>query len=230
MFQYFFFINSFNKTAQYSIFQRFGRNCQGNRSTTRALKVKQQTQKTMKYFSLLPTLFVLSVCFVHAQQSAEWKAPMYQLNFASDTGAEAKMEIDKGYRYADLDFDGRKFHLFFHQDITNIKKARIIEPQTNLQVARGKGSYFWGNARFEFVDGEVYKVKKKNKANGYEIIGPNGTLFKVENHAISPVETLNEKDFLTQAFYVFERIKVTQSAPSDVMIFYSNQQPIGPNE
>lgn len=42
--------------------------------------------------------------------------------------------------------------------------------------------------------------------------------------------TLNDKDFLAQAFYVFERIKVTQSAPTDVMIFYSNYQPIGPNE
>lgn len=182
-----------------------------------------------------PNLLILVFTFItfvtaSAQTSAEWKAPMYQVNFASDDGEEAKMEIDQGYRYADLDFDGRKFHLFFNHDINKIKKARIVEPKTNLQIARGKGSYFWGNARFEFVDGEVYKVKKKHKTNGYDIIGPYGILFKVENHAISPVNPLNEKDFLTQAFYVFERIKITQSKPSDVMIFYSNYYPISSNE
>lgn len=184
----------------------------------------------MKNILLILPLFFLSLGLVTAQSAAEWKAPMYQVNFESDTGVEAKMEIDKAYQYADLDYDDRAFHLFFHNDVTNIKKARIIEPKTNLQVARGKGSYFWGNARFEFVDGEVYKVKKKNKANGYEIIGPYGTLFNVENHAISPVETLNEKDFLTQAFYVFERIKVTQRTPANVMVFYSSYHPIGSNE
>ncbi|MEB2777071.1 hypothetical protein SYJ56_17270 [Algoriphagus sp. D3-2-R+10] len=184
----------------------------------------------MKYNPLILPLFFLSLGFVTAQSGTEWKTPMYQVTFESDTEAEAKMEIDKGYRYADLDYDGRVFHLFFHNDITNIKKARIMEPKTKLQVARGKGSYFWGSARFEFVDGDIIKVKRKNNANGYEITGPSGPLFKVENHAIAPVKTYNEKDFLTQAFYVFERIKITQSAPADVMIFYSSYHPIGPNE
>jgi hypothetical protein len=167
---------------------------------------------------------------VTAQSSAEWQAPMYEVNFASDKGEEAKMEIDKGFRYADLDFEGRKFHLFFNHDNNMIKKARIVESKTNLQIARGKGSYFWGNARFEFIDAEVYKVKKKNHANGYVITGPSGTLFKVENHAIIPIKPNNEKDFLAQAFYVFERIKQTQSNPSDVMIFNSNYNSTGPND
>ncbi|PZX56025.1 hypothetical protein LV84_02390 [Algoriphagus ratkowskyi] len=184
----------------------------------------------MKNNLLALVLIFSSIGIITAQSSAEWKAPMYQVSFESDSGAMAQMQIDKGYRYADLDFEGRKFHLFFNHDNNEIKNARIMEPKTNLQIARGRGSYFWGNARFEFVDGEVYKVKRKNKANGYEIIGPYGTLFKVENHAISPVKPINEKDFLTQAFYVFQRIKVTQSNPSDVMIFYSNYYPIGPNE
>jgi len=184
----------------------------------------------MKNNLLIVTLFFIGFSMASAQSSAEWKAPMYQVSFASDSGEEAKMEIDKGYRYADLDFDGRKFQLFFNHDINKIKKARIVEPTSRLQIARGKGSYFWGNARFEFIDGEVYNVKKKHKANGYEIFGPFGTLFKVENHAISPVKPLNEKDFLTQAFYVFERIKITQSSPSDLMIIYSGYSPIGPNE
>lgn len=179
----------------------------------------------------LLTFTVLLMSFgITSAQNAEWKAPMHQVKFTSDSEEEVKMEIDKGYRYADLDFEGRKFHLFFNRDITNIKKARIVEPKTNLQIARGKGSYFWGNARFEFVDGEVYKLKRKNNANGYEIIGPFGTLFKVENHAIIPVETINEKDFLAQAFYVFYRIKETQSAPEDINMFFYNYNQIGTNE
>lgn len=184
----------------------------------------------MKNNLLFLTLFLLGTGISTAQSLAEWKTPVHQVSIETETGEEAKMEIDKGYRYADLDYLDRKFHLFFHRDIKKIKKARIVEPKTNLQIARGKGSYFWGNARFEFVDGEVYKVKKKNTANGYQIIGPYGILFKVEDHAISPVETLTEKDFLAQAFYVFERVKVTQSAPADVMIFYSDYPHIGPNE
>jgi len=155
---------------------------------------------------------------------------MYQVNFKSDTGEEAKMEIDKGYRYADLDYNGQTFHLFFNKNINGINKARIVNSKTNLEIARGKGSYFWGNARFEFIDGETYKVIKKRNANGHEIIGPFGALFKVENHAISGVKPINEKDFLAQVFYVFERIKITQSSPSEVIIFYPSYNQIGANE
>lgn len=184
----------------------------------------------MNKYTLVFTLIFIYSGFATAQSAPEWKAPMYQVSFISNTGEEAKMEIDKGYRYADLDYDGRTFHLFFNKNINGINKARIIDAKTNLQMARGKGSYFWGNARFEFIDGTTYKVIKKNNANGYEIIGPYGTLFKVENHAISAVKPINEKDFLTQAFYVFERIKITQSNPSDVMIFYPGYNQIGSNE
>lgn len=184
----------------------------------------------MKKNLLLLLVFLVTLGMTNAQNSAKWSEPMYQVSFKADTGEEAKMEIDKGYRYADLDFDGRVFHLFFNGNVKRIKQARILEPKTNLQVARGKGSYFWGNARFEFVDGEVYKIKRKYYSNGYEIIGPYGTLFKVENHAISPVKPINEKDFLAQAFFVFERIRVTQSNPTDVMIYNSSYGTFDSNE
>ena len=180
----------------------------------------------MKSSLLFIILFFVTIGMTKAQNTAEWTSPMYEVNFKADTGEEAKMEIDKGYRYADLDYEGRKFHLFYNGNFNRIKQARIFEPKSKLQIARGKGSYFWGNARFEFVDGEVYKLKRKNNSNGYEIIGPYGTLFKVENHAISPVKPINEKDFLTQAFFVFERVKVTQSNPTDVMIVYSSYYPL----
>ncbi len=182
----------------------------------------------MKNLLLIGAFLLTSGLF--AQTNAQWKTPMYQVNFESEEGPDATMEIDKGYLYADLEYEGREYHLFFHQDIEKIRKARIIDNKTKLQIARGKGSDFWGNARFEFVDGEGFKIKRKRIANGYEIIGPYGTIFKVENHAISPVLPFNEKDLLAQAFYVFERIKSTQSPPSDVLIMYSNYYPVGTNK
>lgn len=72
------------------------------------------------------------------------------------------------------------------------------------------------------MDGEVLKLRKKKNPIGYEVIGPYGVLFKVENHGISPVNTVSDKDFLTQAFFVFDRIRHTQSPPADeVMIIYT---------
>ncbi|MBN3584334.1 hypothetical protein JYB64_18205 [Algoriphagus aestuarii] len=182
----------------------------------------------MKRLLIISVFFIATGAF--AQNKAEWNTPKYQVSFESDQGADAKMEIDQGYKFADLDYDGKEFHLFFDRDMENIRKARIVDNKTNLQVARGKGSYFWGNARFEFEDGEVYKIKRNKNANGYEIIGPYGTIFKVENHAISPVSPFNEKDFLAQAFYVFERIKMTQSPPSDVIFMYSTYYPVSTNK
>ncbi|WP_439487600.1 hypothetical protein [Algoriphagus sp.] len=177
----------------------------------------------MKRISSLLTMIMLAgICTAYAQQTSEWKSPMHEVQFISESGDDVKMEVDKGYKYANLEFEGRKFHLFYDRDMNQIKKARIVEPETRLEIARGRGSYFWGSARFEFVDGDIVKVKRKRDANGYEITGPSGPLFKVENHAITPVKTYNEKEFMTQAFYVFERIKLTQNSPSDVMIFYSN--------
>ncbi|GAA0878237.1 hypothetical protein GCM10009119_12050 [Algoriphagus jejuensis] len=155
---------------------------------------------------------------------------MHEVTFSSDGETQAKMEIDQGYRFADLELEERSFHLFFNRDNASLKNARIVEPQSKLQIARGKGSYFWGNARFEFVGGEVYKIKRKKNVNGYEIIGPYGTLFKIENHAMTKVSTYNEHDFLAQAFFVFERIKVTQSRPSDVIIYTSNYYPVTSNK
>lgn len=102
------------------------------------------------------------------------------------------------------------------------KHARIVDQESKLQVARGRGSYFWGNGRFEFIDGDIFKVKIKRNKMGYEVIGPYGPLFIVENHGIKPVKTFNEKDFLAQAFYVFARIKSTQTPPTDVIYIPSN--------
>ena len=44
--------------------------------------------------------------------------------------------------------------MFYNNANGILKNARIVDQDSKLQVARGKGSYFWGNARFEFVGGE----------------------------------------------------------------------------
>lgn len=39
---------------------------------------------------------------------------------------------------------------------------------------------------------------------------------------MTKVRTYDEQYFLTQAFFVFERIKVTQSLPADMIIYTTN--------
>ncbi len=170
--------------------------------------------------SALLFFLVLIVCGTAiAQQNQTWETPMQEVKFKSDGSEKAILKVDPGFNFADLSHDQRSYRILFIYGNGKIKHARIIDQDSKLQIARARGSYFWGNARFEFVDGEIFKVKMKRNQTGYEIIGPYGPLFVVENFGISPVKTLNEKDFLIQAVYVFDRIKSTQKPPADV-IFY----------
>lgn len=151
-----------------------------------------------------------------------WNPPMQKILFKAAENEEASMSVDRGYKFADLEYKGINYRIFFNRDQPSFKKARIVDQDSKLEIARGRGNINLGSGRFEFIDGEVLKLKMKNNPNGYEVIGPFGILFRVENHGISPVETLSEKDFLTQAFFVFDRIKSTQSPPSDdAMIIYT---------
>ena len=168
---------------------------------------------------LLTSLFILFGSVV-AHESQTWQTPMHEVKFLENGSEEAIMKVDPGFNYADLSHEERNYRIFYVYSTGKIKHARIIDQDSKLQIARGKGSYFWGNARFEFVDGDVFNLKMKRNRTGYEIIGPYGPLFVVENFGISPVKTLNEKDFLTQAVFVFDRIKNTQKPPADV-IYYS---------
>ncbi|OOG68594.1 hypothetical protein [Algoriphagus sp. A40] len=175
----------------------------------------------MKKSILFLSLFLAGAFVVKAQQTSNWTSPMHEVKFVSGDSNDAVMSIDPGFQYADLQKEDRVFRLFFHKDNAIIKNARIIDQQSKLVVARGRGNYFWGSARFEFVSGEKFNVKRKRSPNGYEITGPYGPLFRVENFGISPVSTLNELDFLTQAFYVFDQIKTTQKPPSDVIYYFA---------
>ncbi|MDP2043240.1 MAG: hypothetical protein Q8S14_20615 [Algoriphagus sp.] len=174
----------------------------------------------MKKLTLLFFSIIFSFGVVKGQESV-WETPMHEVRFTSEGVEGATLKVDPGFRYADLRQNERHFRIFFNNNNGVIKNARIIDQDSKLQVARGRGSYFWGTARFEFIDGEVFKVKLKRNRNGYDVIGPYEPLFIVENFGIKPVKTLNEKDFLAQAFYVFDRIKSSQKPPSEVIILTS---------
>lgn len=175
----------------------------------------------MKKSILFLTFFLTAVVVSKAQQTNTWTSAMHEVKFVSSDSKEVTMSVDPGFQYADLQQEDRLFRLFFHKNNTIIKNARIVDQHSKLVVAKGRGSYFWGSARFEFVNGEKISVKRIRSANGYEIVGPYGPLFRVENYGISPVPTLNELDFLTQAFYVFDQIKTTQKPPSDVTYYFT---------
>ncbi len=176
----------------------------------------------MKKPAILFFFSFISFGLVQAQEKAGWNTPMHKIQFVADENEQASMSVDRGYKFADLEYNGRTYRIFFNRDQASFKKARIVDQESKLEIARGRGNIYWGSGRFEFIDGEVLKLKKKSNPNGYRIIGPFGTLFEVENQGINPVKTLSEKDFLAQAFFVFDRIKSTQSPPSDeVMIIYA---------
>lgn len=170
--------------------------------------------------------FFLFIGWVKGQETPTWEIPMHEVKFISGESEEAVLSIDPGLRFADLRQNDRVYRLFYDNDNAIIKRARIVDQQSNLMVAKGKGSYFWGTARFEFIGGDVFRVKLNKKRNGYEVLGPHGQIFVVENFGISPVKTYNEKDFLAQAFYVFDRIKYTQKPPTEVIFISSTTMPI----
>lgn len=171
---------------------------------------------------LLFAIFSLLSITSRAQENPIWETPMHEVKFKSEGSDKAVMKVDPGFNYADLSHEGRNYRILYVYSTGKIKHARIIDQDSKLQIARGKGSYFWGNARFEFVDGDIFKLKVKRTKTGYEIIGPYGILFAVENFGISPVKTLNEKDFLAQAVFVFNRIQSTQKPPADVIYISTN--------
>lgn len=178
-------------------------------------KILTLNRLAMKKPLILLFFFLVSFGLVKGQEKMGWNTPVQKIQFIADKNEQATMSIDQGYKFADLEYKGRNYRIFFNRDQPSFKKARIVDQESKLEIAQGRGNLFWGSGRFEFIDGEVLKLKKKSNPNGYSIIGPFGVLFLLENHGISPVKTLSEKDFLAQAFFVFDWIKSTQSPPSD---------------
>lgn len=171
----------------------------------------------MKSSLLFSILFIGFQAILFAQKSPSWSVPHYEVKYSDDKGEVASLKIDQGFQYADLDQDGKPIHIFFKRNQPLVKHARIVNQSSGEQIARGKGGFFLNNARMEFADGTIINLRKKRNPNGYEIIGPYGTLFKVENFGIVSVSTLTQKDFLTQAFFVFNQIRATQKPPIEIL-------------
>ena len=166
-------------------------------------------------------LIICNVLTVGAQSQSGWNQKLNEVKFESQTGDESVLGIDQGLRYANLKHLGSDFRLFYNRNSLKTKNIRIVNQNSSQEIARGKGNFFWGNTRIEFADGETVKLSRKRNQNGYTIIGPYGELFKIENQAISTVKTYGEKDFLAQAFFVFDWVKKTQNPQQDVLVVYN---------
>jgi hypothetical protein len=175
----------------------------------------------MKNITLLFLCILGFISVSNGQTEIGWKPNLNEVKFVAQTGEESVLGIDPGLRCANLQHQGRDYRLFYNRNDIRSKNIRIVDQKSGLQIARGRGNIFWGSGRIEFIDGEIVKLRRKNNPNGYTIIGPYGELFKVENQAMSPVKTVGEKDFLSQAFFFFEWIKITQKLPQDVVIIYT---------
>ncbi|GAB3217330.1 hypothetical protein J0A67_00160 [Algoriphagus aestuariicola] len=173
--------------------------------------------------SALLSLFVIGLCStLFAQNQTGWSLPLHEAKFVDESGETIKLAIDPGFDYADLMEGSDKVRFFFNRNHPNFRQARIIDQDSNELVARGKGGFFFGDAKMVFADGSVVNLKKIKNPNGYEIIGPHGPLFKVENQGIKAVSTIDQKEFLTQTFFVFDRIRATQQPPAEVIYVYAS--------
>lgn len=176
----------------------------------------------MKNLTLVLIFFILSSLEVLGQSKQGWNTNLNEIKFLSESGAESQLDVDPGFRYAEFKSEGRVFRFFFNRNQQMVKNFRIMDEESKLQIARGRGSWFWGNARMEFIDGENLELKIRRNRNGYTIIGPYGPLFLVENQKIKFTQTFTEKDMLTQAFFVFDRIRTTQKPVNDIVVITSS--------
>ncbi len=173
--------------------------------------------------SALLSIFLFSISiYGFSQNSSSWKTNLNEVKFISEDGKESQLDLDPGFRFAEFKFEGRELRFYFNRNQQKIKHIRINDEDTKLQIARGKGSWFWGSARMEFVSGETLKLKMDRNSNGYEIIGPYGPLFIVENQKIKSTPTINDQDFITQAFFVFDRIRETQKPAQELVWVYTS--------
>lgn len=170
----------------------------------------------------LKAIFSVIICFfsyhaIQAQESSSWEIPMIEIDYQDPSGESALLKVDPGFRYAELESEGRNYRLFYHRNRPFINDIRIVDQNSDLQIARGRGGFFFGNARIEFQDGSEIKLRRKRSPNGYEITGTYGPVFMVKNHAFTPTKTYEENDFLAQAMFLFRRIQETQKPPTEVI-------------
>ncbi len=172
----------------------------------------------MKKSALTLFLILIGNIGLYAQIQTGWNTNQHEVKFVSESGEISLLEVDAGFKYAQFQIEDKKLHFFFNRDKQAVKHIRIIDEQTKLPYGRGRGSWFWGNARLEFENGEKLQLIKDQTRNGYSIIGPYGAVFLVENQKISATKTFNEKEEVAQAFFVFDRLRTTQKPLNEVLI------------
>jgi hypothetical protein len=177
----------------------------------------------MKKLIILLVFCVFGSFVVFGQNKSGWNSNHNEINFVTETGEKSKLDVDPGFRYAEFTTENRVFRFFFDRNKQAVRNFRIMDEESKLQIARGRGNWFWGNARMEFLDGESLKFKIRRNRNGYLISGPSGQLFVVENQKIITAKTNSEKEMLVQAFFVFDRVRTTQKPITNVVIVTSNK-------
>ncbi|WP_373399382.1 hypothetical protein V8V91_06545 [Algoriphagus halophilus] len=94
--------------------------------------------------------------------------------------------------------------------------------ESDKVLAEGKSLNSFQLANLTFTDGEVLNFEKKKKKEGYDIIGPSGLLFSVENRGVASVEVTNEKELIAQSIFVFKRLRDLYRQTPDVYNYYTD--------
>ncbi|WP_296704111.1 hypothetical protein [Algoriphagus sp.] len=152
-------------------------------------------------------------------QTPTWEIPTFEVPLVSDGKSLANLEIDKSLEYADLILGSNSYRILLNN---KNKKCKIIDLGSDQLFAEGKGLNSYQSSVLAFTDGENFNFEKRKKKEGYEIIGPSGLLFSVENRGLAPVEVNNEKELIAQSIFVFKRIKDLNRQSPDVYNFYTD--------
>lgn len=69
-----------------------------------------------------------------------WNTPVQKIQFIATKNEQAAMSIDRGYKFADLEYKGRNYHIFFNRDQLPFKKTRMVDQESKLEIAGGRGN------------------------------------------------------------------------------------------
>lgn len=172
----------------------------------------------MKKSILLIALLISSVISTNAQESS-WELPKINIPLVSEGEEIANLGVEKSLEYADLKVGSRSYRILLNN---SSKKCKIIDLESDRVLAEGKSLNSFQLANLTFTDGEVLNFEKKKKKEGYDIIGPSGLLFSVENRGVASVEVTNEKELIAQSIFVFKRLRDLYRQTPDVYNYYTD--------
>ncbi|MBN3518558.1 hypothetical protein JYB62_00970 [Algoriphagus lutimaris] len=156
-------------------------------------------KKSIFIIALLIGNFISS----NAQQS-NWELPKINIPLVTEGEEIANLGVEKSLEYADLNVGSKSYRILLNN---SSKKCKIIDLESDQVLAEGKSLNSFQLANLTFTDGEVFNFEKKKKKEGYDIIGPSGLLFSVENRGLASIEVNNEKELIAQSIFVFKRLR-----------------------